>query len=47
MEDIEDRCTCDEHEWDLHPCPYQQDIHGDNRECNCCPYCEQQCADDI
>jgi len=44
---IENRCTCDEHHWDSHPCPYQQEINGNDDGCNCCPYCEQQCADDI
>ena len=47
MEDIENRCTCDEHYWDSHTCPYHTEINDDDSECNCCPYCEQQCADDI
>lgn len=40
-------CTCDRR-YGLHSCPYKADVNDDSEtECDCCPYCEQQCADDI
>ena len=42
-----DRCTCDKGEYTPHPCPFAQEIDGDDTECTCCPYCEQLCADAI
>jgi hypothetical protein len=40
-------CTCDRG-YELHSCPYQADINNDDTPCcNCCPYCEDQCAWDI
>lgn len=46
--DIENRCTCDEYNWSSHPCPYRSDVGNDSEsECNCCPYCTQQCLLDI
>ena len=41
-----DGCTCDETEWDLHSCPYAEEI-GDNDDpenCSCCRECEGECA---
>ncbi len=44
----ETRCTCAECEWDWHPCPFQQDVEGNDEDfCSCCPFCEAACADDI
>lgn len=41
-------CTCGLREYPLHSCPYASDINGDyESKCDCCPYCEQQCAYDI
>ena len=45
--DCEDRCTCDEYNWESHTCPFSVEIHDDYDECNCCPYCEQNCWDNI
>ena len=43
-----DYCTCETHYYDEHPCPFKSEIDGDDESmCNCCPYCEQNCADDI
>lgn len=44
-----DKCTCEEFEWEPHPCPFQEDVwdNHDPEYCTCCPYCTQQCAWDI
>jgi len=50
-----DKCTCEEMlDDDLHPCPYALDVGNEfdlpEEEwslCNCCPYCEDQCAMDV
>jgi hypothetical protein len=33
----------------LHACPYQQEINDstDEKYCDCCQHCEQECRDDI
>jgi len=43
----EEKCTCDEESHEYHSCPYASEINNEERECNCCPHCHQQCADDI
>ncbi len=30
-----------------HTCPYAEEIHGDEKLCNCCNSCTHQCAMDI
>lgn len=30
-----------------HPCPYQSEIHGDEKPCTCCAQCTQECALEI
>lgn len=42
-------CACkDNEDGDTHECPYAADVNNEpNSECNCCPECTQQCADDI
>jgi len=31
-----------------HPCPYSQEIKGDDDTlCRCCDWCERECARDI
>jgi len=30
-----------------HPCPFLVESRDDHSLCDCCPDCEQQCADDI
>ena len=41
-------CTCDKHHYDNQTCPFAEDINDDSDTmCNCCPYCEQECAWDI
>jgi hypothetical protein len=49
-----DRCTCSEYDYEEHTCPYAEDIYNEDElpyeertKCNCCPYCETQCAHDI
>lgn len=33
---------------EYHPCPYSQDVDGDNSDtCNCCDDCQNACADEI
>ena len=33
---------------DLHPCPYNAEIHGDYEDCcDCCDACTMECAYDI
>lgn len=40
-------CTCADYEYEKHTCPFETEINDDYGECNCCPYCEQQCDEDI
>lgn len=43
-------CNCDETQGDFHPCPYDVEINdADPNEdsCDCCAYCEGECAMDI
>ena len=40
-------CTCDKYNYEEHICPFRAEIDYDETTCNCCPYCEEQCADDI
>lgn len=35
------------HDGDQHPCPYNMEIHEDDRPCRCCALCEYECAQDI
>lgn len=30
-----------------HTCPFSEEIHNDDTECNCCPSCTHECAMDI
>ncbi len=47
-EGLYESCTCDMDEWSGHTCPYEEDINDDHDSvCHCCPFCEQQCYDDI
>ena len=47
-EAYEGECTCDEHEHDYHLCPFGQEVEGDyEKECSCCPFCTEQCAQNI
>lgn len=42
------KCNSKEGTVELHSCPYDSDIHGDDTPtCNCCQYCVQQCCDDV
>ncbi len=42
-----DKCTCSE-ETSEHTCPFLSEINEDNETlCECCEYCEHQCAMDI
>ncbi len=41
------RCGKNE-EADPHPCPYSEELYGDDEAlCGCCSDCEQQCIDEI
>lgn len=40
-------CTCESEEHDSHMCPYAMELYDSEEECTCCPYCEEQCAQDI
>jgi hypothetical protein len=31
----------------LHTCPFKRDVNDDNRKCDCCQTCSQECADEI
>jgi len=44
MPDLE--CTCSEG-WDEHACPFAEDVHDTVVLCECCPFCEHECAMDI
>ena len=40
-------CTCDKYQYEEHVCPYSEEINNNSDYlCNCCPYCEHQCAMD-
>ncbi len=39
-------CTCDD-SYDSHPCPFNEEINGDDSPCTCGEYCTEQCAQDI
>jgi hypothetical protein len=41
-------CTCENDAVDDRTCPYSEEICNDSDfTCNCCKYCEYQCAMDI
>ncbi len=48
-EDELTHCTCGpEAQIAPHTCPYQYDVHNDDKfMCTCCDKCETECADDI
>jgi hypothetical protein len=40
-------CGCEEG-WELHTCPFSEEIRGDTETlCNCCADCERHCAWEI
>ena len=42
-----ERCNKNDGE-DLHVCPYQEDVNGDEETlCNCCTDCVNTCVDEI
>ncbi len=46
--EIEAQCTCDKYKWSDCICPYQAEVWNDHGlNCNCCPYCEDQCLGNI
>jgi hypothetical protein len=48
IKEFEDRCTCDEYEWEEHNCPFSEEILDDPEDyCTCCPYCAQECSYNI
>lgn len=43
-------CTCerDAEFIEPHTCPFREDVNDDYEyTCTCCPYCTQECAEDI
>lgn len=41
-------CKHEDRTEELHPCPFQEDVNNDPRDCcNCCEDCQYQCAMDI
>lgn len=40
-------CTCDKYTYEEDYCPYAEEIHGEEQTCNCCPYCRNECAENI
>jgi hypothetical protein len=38
---------CGHEDATLAPCPYDQEILGDDRPCLCCAYCRECCARDV
>ena len=47
IKEFEDHCTCKEYDWPLRDCPYAYEINEEEVECNCCPFCAQNCRDNI
>lgn len=46
--EITGKCTCNIYKWKKHHCPYQADVNNDEDfKCHCCPFCTQNCADNI
>ena len=44
----ENKCRCGRSNDELHICPGAADLYGDYETlCNCCEYCEYNCAMDI
>jgi hypothetical protein len=47
MEDKE-KCKCGDDAEPPHPCPFKEDIHGDDETlCTCCKSCRHDCLMDI
>lgn len=45
---IEARCQgCQGPPGDLAPCPYAEELYGEDSPCNCCDECRRACAEDI
>jgi len=40
-------CTCDSETHDLHICPLKEARGEENQYCSCCPFCTDQCRDDV
>jgi hypothetical protein len=47
VEPPRERCKCGSNAVEWAPCPYDEEIHGDTRICNCCDCCRRCCNDDI
>ena len=47
MPEFKKYCTCNEYDWPETYCPYSEEINEELVHCNCCPFCHQQCLDDI
>lgn len=41
-------CTCDMYDYEEHTCPFSEESDNDYESlCNCCAFCQHQCAMDI
>lgn len=40
-------CTCEYEHHEPHHCPFSSEIYDDYTVCNCCEFCEDQCAQGI
>ncbi len=45
----QNRCTCEEKDYESHGCPYAHEINDDDNceHCSCCPYCVSECSNAI
>ena len=44
----DEHCTCNKYHYEDHTCPFAEEINNDSESmCNCCPYCEYECAMNI
>lgn len=34
---------CDHDDFPLHPCPYKQEVYGEDTLCTCCEVCTLEC----
>jgi len=44
---IYEKCTCNEYSWSEGECPYAEQVDEIIYLCNCCPFHEMECVEDI
>ena len=47
VEHVWGMCTCNYTNFESHYCPFKTEIHQDESECQCCPHCMYNCAQEI